>query len=107
MEHDVDTVASGASLRNRVPGQTVITELLRIQGQRPPQNFLARLFGVDPVSEEAQPWFAASSLIQRQQAADDESASSIAVFGTDPFAGMDSDIVGAQTSNIPGVAGCT
>lgn len=58
MDHDVDTVASGANLRDRVPGQSVITELLRIQGQRPPQNFLARLFGVDPVSEEAQPWFA-------------------------------------------------
>ncbi|MFQ4148739.1 nuclease-related domain-containing protein [Arthrobacter sp. LAPM80] len=58
MEQNVGAPASGASLRERVPGQSVITELLRIQGQRTPQNFLGRLFGVDPVSKEAQAWFA-------------------------------------------------
>lgn len=58
MKQDAGACASGASLRDRIPGQSVVTELLRIQALAPPQNFLARLFGVDPVSEAALPWFA-------------------------------------------------
>lgn len=58
MEYDVGASASGAGLRDRIPGQSVVTELLRIQAQAPPQNFLARLCGVDPVAEAALPWFA-------------------------------------------------
>ncbi|MBP1134574.1 hypothetical protein JOE31_000806 [Arthrobacter sp. PvP023] len=44
-------------LSNRVPGQEVIAKLLDVQGQEADRSLLGRIFGADPLSAEARPWF--------------------------------------------------
>lgn len=58
MESNVDATVVGHSLRERVPGESVITELLRAQQEAPPRGVLGRLFGASPLAAEALPWFA-------------------------------------------------
>ena len=44
-------------LRLRAPASAVIAETLRIQAQHPPRSRTARLFGRDPLSPDAEPWY--------------------------------------------------
>lgn len=44
-------------LGGRTPGQSVITELLCKQSQLPPRGFLARMFGISPLTGDTSPWF--------------------------------------------------
>jgi hypothetical protein len=44
-------------LRDRVPGQAVITALLHEQRSVPPRSRIARLLGVSPLSPDAWPWY--------------------------------------------------
>ncbi|NVM96498.1 NERD domain-containing protein [Arthrobacter sp. AETb3-4] len=44
-------------LRARFPGQAVVAELLRRQGQIPPRRLLARLFGASPLTPDTSAWF--------------------------------------------------
>ena len=47
----------GASLHDRVPGQSVIGEVLEQQHARPPRSTVARVFGRSPLSVDARPWY--------------------------------------------------
>lgn len=58
MESNVDAAVAGHSLRERVPGEAVITELLRAQQEAPPRGVLGRVLGASPLAAEALPWFA-------------------------------------------------
>jgi len=44
-------------LSNRVPGQEVIAKLLDVQGQDAGRSLRGRVFGADPLSAEARPWY--------------------------------------------------
>ncbi|WP_104090973.1 nuclease-related domain-containing protein [Arthrobacter sp. GMC3] len=44
-------------LLQRIPGQSVMAELLRSQGLVPPRRFLGRLFGASPLTAETEPWY--------------------------------------------------
>lgn len=45
------------SLKQRMPGQSVIEHLLALQGQQRPRPFLYRIFGVDPLAAESRSWY--------------------------------------------------
>jgi hypothetical protein len=45
------------SLRDRVPGQSVIGELLARQHERRPRSLVARAFGRSPLSASSRPWY--------------------------------------------------
>lgn len=47
----------GPQLRNRIPGQTVMAETLRIQGQAPPRGRLRKVLGTNPLLHDAAPWY--------------------------------------------------
>lgn len=44
-------------LRDRMPGQLVVAELLRAQAQVQSRGFLGRLFGSSPLTTETQAWY--------------------------------------------------
>ncbi|GAA3701897.1 hypothetical protein GCM10023081_42890 [Arthrobacter ginkgonis] len=44
-------------LRDRIPGQAVIGQLLDIQQEAPTRNWFARFFGANPLSLDALPWY--------------------------------------------------
>ncbi|GAA4489518.1 nuclease-related domain-containing protein [Microbacterium panaciterrae] len=44
-------------LRFRAPASAVITEALRVQSAAPPRSALQRLFGMSPLSADAQSWY--------------------------------------------------
>ncbi|MHA7305580.1 nuclease-related domain-containing protein [Arthrobacter sp. TMN-49] len=44
-------------LRRRMPGQSVIAELLRRQAQVQPRRLWGRLFGISPLAPEAEAWY--------------------------------------------------
>lgn len=46
-----------ASMRARVPAQSVIEELLRRQNAAPPRSFLSRLFGRSPLLADTVTWY--------------------------------------------------
>jgi hypothetical protein len=48
---------AGTSLRARVPGQSVIGELLARQHERRPRSLAARAFGRSPLSASSRPWY--------------------------------------------------
>lgn len=48
---------SAVSLADRVPGQSVITQVLALQTGVPPRSWWARVRGADPLSPEARPWY--------------------------------------------------
>jgi Nuclease-related domain len=50
-------VTDTASMRARVPAQSVIEELLRRQAAAPPRSFLTRLFGRSPLPADNVPWY--------------------------------------------------
>jgi len=50
-------VTDTASMRERVPAQSVIEELLRRQDAAPPRSFLTRLFGRSPLLADNVPWY--------------------------------------------------
>ena len=45
---------------NRLAGQAVISELLRVQAVEPSQSRFARVWGVNPLSRDAQSWYRAA-----------------------------------------------
>jgi len=45
---------------NRLAGQAVIAELLRVQSGEPEQSLFARVWGVNPLSRDAQSWYRAA-----------------------------------------------
>ena len=45
---------------NRLAGQAVIAELLRVQAVQPSQSRFARVWGVNPLSRDAQSWYRAA-----------------------------------------------
>jgi hypothetical protein len=50
-------VTDTASMRARVPAQSVIEELLRRQNAAPPRSFLSRLFGRSPLLADTVTWY--------------------------------------------------
>ena len=46
-----------ATLVDRIPGHSVMEELLRCQAQTGPRGTLARVFGVSPLSADEQSWY--------------------------------------------------
>ena len=57
MEHGVDGQGAEGSLRDRIPAQSVVAELLREQARVPSRGFTARLLGVNPLGRDSQAWF--------------------------------------------------
>jgi hypothetical protein len=56
-----ESAASAVPARDdRVAGQSVIAELLRVQDNRPQQAPLARLWGANPLTREGQSWYRAA-----------------------------------------------
>jgi len=56
-----ESAASATPARDdRVAGQSVIAELLRVQNNRPQQAPLARLWGANPLTREGQSWYRAA-----------------------------------------------
>ncbi|MCG2623029.1 NERD domain-containing protein [Arthrobacter sp. I2-34] len=51
--------ASGGStpLQERIPGQSVISELLAVHERDRPQSRLGRVFGADPLGPDSRPWY--------------------------------------------------
>lgn len=47
----------GRSLRLRIPGQSVLSEVVRSYRLAPPRSRFARLFGVSPLSAESRAWY--------------------------------------------------
>ncbi|WP_154606371.1 MULTISPECIES: hypothetical protein [Arthrobacter] len=58
MESNLDDTVAGHSLRERVPGESVITELLRAQQETQLRGALGRLFGASPLAAKALRWLA-------------------------------------------------
>lgn len=48
---------AAAPMRDRVPAQALIEQVLLHQGAVPARTRLQRLLGVDPIDEEARPWY--------------------------------------------------
>lgn len=44
-------------LRNRIPGQSVMEQLLDVHGASSPRGLVARTFGVHPLGPEGRPWY--------------------------------------------------
>ena len=44
-------------LRERVPGQAVLEELMAVQSRVPRRSWLQRVFGASPLSPESMPWY--------------------------------------------------
>jgi hypothetical protein len=44
-------------LNSRVPGQEVIAKLMEVRQQDADVSLLGRVFGADPLSAEARPWY--------------------------------------------------
>lgn len=60
MEHSFGDSGRGPvtlDLRSRMPGQAVISELLRSQAVVPPRKFLGRLFGASPLTSDTEAWY--------------------------------------------------
>jgi len=51
------TPGSATLLDQRVPGQSVMSELLAVLDQEPPPSTLRRCFGGDPLSPDSAPWY--------------------------------------------------
>ncbi|WP_431220933.1 nuclease-related domain-containing protein [Leifsonia xyli] len=49
---------SGQRMRDRAPGAAVMEQVVRLQEAAGPRSALARAFGVDPLRDDAQAWFA-------------------------------------------------
>jgi len=57
VESRVEGNGQQGNLRDRLPGQSVIAELLHGQAQVPPRGFLRRVFGATPLTELTSAWF--------------------------------------------------
>ncbi|TKV28525.1 NERD domain-containing protein [Arthrobacter sp. NamB2] len=54
---DVADLLQPGQLAHRLPGQSVMEELLEVNGARDERGLLARVFGVSPLQPESRPWY--------------------------------------------------
>ncbi|WP_431280334.1 nuclease-related domain-containing protein [Leifsonia poae] len=50
-----------SGMRGRAAGLSVMEQVVRLQDAAPPRSALARALGVNPLTEEAEPWFAGAT----------------------------------------------